>query len=137
MDRSRWGVVSTRVGRNVTHWSRRADWTAPLHLTKPGFPTFHLATTSLLPTQSPSQLLKYIIIVATQFSGRRSSIESGKKRLETDCGSDNEWFIAKFRLKLKNVWESTTQFRYELNQIYLLLPLQTLQLFEKYLPLPL
>ena len=80
MDRSRWGVVSTRVGRNVTHWSRRADWTVPLHLTKPGFPTFHLATTSLLPTQSPSQLLKYIIIVATQFSGRRSSIESGKKK---------------------------------------------------------
>ena len=110
-------MVSTRVGRNVTHWSRRADWTAPLHLTKPGFPTFHLATTSLLPTQSPSQLLKYIIIVATQFSGRRSSIESGKKRLETDCGSDNEWFIAKFRLKLKKVGKTTRPFRYDLKQI--------------------
>ena len=117
MERSRWGVVSTCVGRNVKHWSRRADWIALLHLTKSGFPTFHLATTSLLPTQSPSQLLKCIIIVATQFSGRRSSIQSGKKRLETDCGSDNECFIAKLRLKLKKVGKTTRPFRYDLKQI--------------------
>ena len=67
----------------------------------------------------------------------RSSIQSAKTRPGAECGSDSKLLIAKFRLKLKNVWESTTQFRYELNQIYLLLPLQTLQLFEKYLPLPL
>ena len=33
----------------------------------------------------------------------RSSIQSAKSRLETDCGSDHECLIAKFRLKLKKV----------------------------------
>ena len=34
-----------------------------------------------------------------------------------DCGSDHELFIAKFRLKLKKVRETTGPFRYDLNQI--------------------
>ena len=34
-----------------------------------------------------------------------------------DCSSDHELFIAKFRLKLKKVGESTRPFRYDLNQI--------------------
>ena len=34
-----------------------------------------------------------------------------------DCGSDHELFIAKFRLKLKKVGETTRSFRYDLNQI--------------------
>ena len=33
----------------------------------------------------------------------RTSIQSAKTRLGTDCGSDNELLIAKFRLKLKKV----------------------------------
>ena len=33
----------------------------------------------------------------------RSSTQSAKTRPETDCGSDHELFIAKFRLKLKKV----------------------------------
>ena len=40
-----------------------------------------------------------------------------KKRLGTDCGSDHELFIAKFRLKLKKVGKTTRPFRYDLNQI--------------------
>ena len=40
-----------------------------------------------------------------------------KTRLETDCGSDRELLIAKFRLKLKKVEKTTRPFRYELNQI--------------------
>ena len=32
------------------------------------------------------------------------------------CGSDHEYLIAKFRLKLKKVEEATRPFRYELNQ---------------------
>ena len=44
-------------------------------------------------------------------------IQSGKSRLEADCGSDNELFIAKFRLKLKKVGKTTRPFRYDLNQI--------------------
>ena len=35
----------------------------------------------------------------------------------TDCGSDHALLIAKFRLKLKKVWESTRPFMYKLNQI--------------------
>ena len=35
----------------------------------------------------------------------------------TDCGSDHELLIAKFRLKLKKVGKTTRPFRYDLNQI--------------------
>ena len=34
-----------------------------------------------------------------------------------DCGSDHEVLIAKIRLKLKKVGETTRPFRYDLNQI--------------------
>ena len=40
-----------------------------------------------------------------------------KTRPGADCGSDHELFIAKFRLKLKKVRETTRPFRYDLNQI--------------------
>ena len=42
---------------------------------------------------------------------------SAKARPGADCGSDHELVIAKFRLKLKKVGESTRLFRYDLNQI--------------------
>ena len=47
------------------------------------------------------------------------SIESAKTRSGADCGSDHEFLIAKFRLKLKNIGETTMyrSFRNELNQI--------------------
>ena len=47
----------------------------------------------------------------------RNSIQSAKTRLGADCGSDHELLIAKFRLKLKKVGETTRLFRYDLNQI--------------------
>ena len=47
----------------------------------------------------------------------RSSIQSAKTRLGTDCGSDHELLIAKFRLKLEKVGKTTRPFRYDLNQI--------------------
>ena len=40
-----------------------------------------------------------------------------KTRLGTDCDSDHELLIAKFRLKLKKVGKTTRPFRYDLNQI--------------------
>ena len=40
-----------------------------------------------------------------------------KRRPGADCGSDHELLIAKFRLKLKKVGETTRPFRYDLNQI--------------------
>ena len=46
-----------------------------------------------------------------------SSIQSAKTRQGADCGSDHEFLIAKFRLKLKKVGKTTRPFRYDLNQI--------------------
>ena len=40
-----------------------------------------------------------------------------KTRSGADCGSDHELLIAKFRLILKKVGETTRPFRYDLNQI--------------------
>ena len=53
--------------------------------------------------------------VAISFS--RSSIQSANTRPGADCGSDHEFLIAKFRLKLKKVGITTRPFRYDLNQI--------------------
>ena len=47
----------------------------------------------------------------------RSSIQSAKTRQGADCGSDHEFLISKFRLKLKKVEKTTRPFRYDLNQI--------------------
>jgi len=48
---------------------------------------------------------------------RRSSIQSAKTVPGADYGSDHEFLIAKFRLKLKKVGKTTRPFRYDLNQI--------------------
>ena len=44
-------------------------------------------------------------------------IQLAKTRPGADCASDHELLIAKFRLKLKKVGETTRPFRYDLNQI--------------------
>ena len=52
------------------------------------------------------------------FSQRwKSSVQSAKTRLGTDCGSDHEILIAKYRCKLKKIGKTTTPFRYDLNHI--------------------
>ena len=45
------------------------------------------------------------------------SQQKKKKRPGADCGSDYEFLIAKFRLKLKKVGKTTRTLRYDLNQI--------------------
>ena len=47
----------------------------------------------------------------------RNSIQSARTRPGTDCGSDHELLIAKFRLKLKKVGKTARPFWYDLNQI--------------------
>ena len=47
----------------------------------------------------------------------RNSTQSTKTRPGADCGSDHELLIAKFRLKLKKVENTTRPFSYDLNQI--------------------
>ena len=60
--------------------------------------------------------IKFIIFFATEdgeFLYRQQ-----KQDLDlSDCGSDHELLIAKFRLKLKKVGKTTRTFRYDLNQI--------------------
>ena len=51
------------------------------------------------------------------FAAKDGETLSAKTRLGTDCGSDHELLIAKFRLKLKKVGKTTRPFRYNLNQI--------------------
>ena len=60
--------------------------------------------------------IRLIIFFAVK-DGERSSIQSAKTRPGADCGSDHEFFIAKFRLKVKKVGKTTRPFRYDLNQI--------------------
>ena len=58
------------------------------------------------------------------FSQRwRRSIQSAQRRPGADCGSDHELLIAKFRLELKKVENTTRPFRYDLNQIPFLFPM--------------
>ena len=44
-------------------------------------------------------------------------MQSAKTRPEADCGSDHEFLIAKFRLKLNKVEKTTNPFMYDLNQV--------------------
>ena len=44
-------------------------------------------------------------------------MQLAKTRPRADYGSDHELLIAKFRLKLKKIGETTKSFRYDLNQI--------------------
>ena len=45
------------------------------------------------------------------------ALYSQQKQSRTDCGSDHELLIAKFRLILKKLGKATRPFRYDLNQI--------------------
>ena len=47
----------------------------------------------------------------------KSSVQSVKTRLGDGCGSDHELLIAKFKLQLKKVGETSRPFRNDLNQI--------------------
>ena len=58
--------------------------------------------------------IRWIIFFAAKDG---NSIRSAKTRLGADCGSDHELLIAKFRLKLKKVGETTRLFSCDLNQI--------------------
>ena len=51
------------------------------------------------------------------FAAKDGKAPSAKTRLGVDRGSEYELLIAKFRLKLKKVGETTSTFRYDLNQI--------------------
>ena len=58
-----------------------------------------------------------IFFAAKDGEAVNSRIQSTKTRPGADCASDHELLIARFRLKLKKVRETTRPFRYGLNQI--------------------
>ena len=47
----------------------------------------------------------------------KNKTKQNKTRPGTDCASDHDLFIVKFRLKLKKEGKTTRPFRYDLNQI--------------------
>ena len=51
------------------------------------------------------------------FTAKDGDSLNTQQKQDWDCGSDHELLIAKFRLKLKKVGETTRPFRYDLNQI--------------------
>ena len=51
------------------------------------------------------------------YTVRKKQNKQTNKKLGIDCSSDYELLIAKFKLKLKKVGETTRPFRYDLNQI--------------------
>ena len=59
--------------------------------------------------------IRLIIFFATKVG--EAVYSQQKTRLGADCGSDHEFLIAKFRLKLKKVGKTTRPLRYDLNQI--------------------
>ena len=61
--------------------------------------------------------IRLTILFAAEDGEALNNNNNKKKRLGTDCGSDHELLIAKFRLKLKKGGKTTTSFRYDLNQI--------------------
>ena len=58
-----------------------------------------------------------LIMFFTNIMAKMEFYIVSKRRPGADCGSDHELLIAKFRLKLKKVEETTRPFRYDLNQI--------------------
>ena len=51
------------------------------------------------------------------FAAKDEEALYSQQKQDQDCGSDHELFIAKFRLILKKVGETTRPYRYDLNQI--------------------
>ena len=70
-------------------------------------------------TQGHHQMAKIEIRLIILFAAKdgEALYSQQKIRLGADCGSVHELRIAKFRLKLKKLGETTRPFRYDLNQI--------------------
>ena len=58
-----------------------------------------------------------MIIFFAAKDGETLYSQKRKKRPGADCGSDHEFLIAKFRLRLKKVGKITRPFSYDINQI--------------------
>jgi len=64
--------------------------------------------------QMVNTIMRLIIFFVTK---EEEALYKSAKTPGSDCGSDHELLIAKFRLKLKKLGKTTRLFRYNLNQI--------------------
>ena len=102
-----------------TKWSRtKANRVLPRELT--GHSKHPLPTTQEMTLHK--DITRWSILKSDWFYSLQPKMEklyrvSKKKRPRTDWGSDHEFLIAKFSLKLKKVGKTTRPFRYDLNQI--------------------
>ena len=62
-----------------------------------------------------------ILIIFFAAKDREALYSQQKQGLGVACDSDHELLIAKFRLKLKKVGETTRTFRYDQNQILMII----------------
>ena len=73
-----------------------------------------------IPKEKKCKKVKWLSGEALQIAVKKreevQTVQAAKTRPEADSGSDHELLIAKFRLKLKKVGETTRPFRYDLNQ---------------------
>ena len=60
--------------------------------------------------------IRLILFFAAK-DGEALTTTTTTKRPGADCGSDHEFLITKFRLKLMKLGKTTRPFRYDLNQI--------------------
>ena len=122
-----WGRKSrqsrnTWSNRQIWPWSRewsraKANRVLPRERTghsKHPLPTTQEKTLHMDITRWLTPKSKWLFLCSQKW---RSSIQSAKTRPGTDCGSDHELLIAKFRQKLKKVGKTTRPVRYDLNQI--------------------
>ena len=79
-----------------------------------GHSKYPLPTTQEKTLHMVNTEIRLIIFFAAE---DREVLYSKKQKDRADCGSDHELLIAKFRLKLKKVGQTTRPFRYDLNQM--------------------
>ena len=88
-----------------------------------GHSKYPLPTTQEKTTHGNHQMVNIQIRLITFLAAKdREALYSQKKtRPGADCGSYHELLIAKFRLKFKKVGKTTRPFRYDLNQILMII----------------
>ena len=89
----------------------REDWHAAVHGVTKNQSWLGDWTTTTISWYQVFKLFDYILCSQSW----RSSIQSAKTIPGAECGSDHEFLIAKFWLKLKQVGKTTRPFIYDLN----------------------